>query len=180
MRIYANNNDIIANIRLSDILEATRSENMVFTCEAKRNEANSNVKWSEYLFAKTILAKRMRIFIREIYPSEANIRNFFRILTDAKIIFVCASLRISSEGRPLDQRQLRQKIRHRRSTNIIIYTRKEAELQLLDDQFKMRIREATRNITTMQKNEANAVYNNNNNEMYHHSSTPPPEEEPPD
>ena len=74
MRIYANNNDIIANIRLSDILEATRSENMVFTCEAKRIRMWSEAKRSEYLFAKTILAKRMRIFIREIYPSEANMR----------------------------------------------------------------------------------------------------------
>ena len=52
------------------------------------------------------------------------------------------------------------------------HTKKEAELRLLDDQFKMRIREATSNITTMQKNGANAVNNNNNNEMDHHSSTP--------
>ena len=71
MRIYANNNDIIANIRLSDILEATRSENMVFTCEAKRNEANSNVKWSE--------AKR--IFIRENDSSEANANIYSRNLS---------------------------------------------------------------------------------------------------
>ena len=79
-----------------------------------------------------------------------------------------------------DQRKLRQKIRQRKSTNIIIHTKKEAELQLLDDQFKMRIREATKNITTMQQNETNAVNNNNNNEMDHLSSTPPPEEEPPE
>ena len=79
-----------------------------------------------------------------------------------------------------DQRQLRQKIRQRRRANIIVLTNKEAGLQLLDHQFKMRIREATRNITTMQKNETNAVNDNNNNEMDHHSSTPPPEEEPPD
>ena len=58
--------------------------------------------------------------------------------------------------------------------------KKEAELQLLDDQFKMRIRDAARNITAMQQNETNAVNNNNNNEMDHHYSTPPPEEEPPD
>ena len=57
MRIYANNNDIIANIRLSDILEAKR--NYVFHMWS---EANSNVKWSE--------AKR--IFIRENDSSEAN------------------------------------------------------------------------------------------------------------
>ena len=54
--------------------------------------------------------------------------------------------------------------------------KKEAELQLLDDQFKMIIREAVRNITTMQQNEMN----NHNNEMDHHSSPPPPEEELPD
>ena len=76
--------------------------------------------------------------------------------------------------------ELVQVIRQRKSTNIIILTKKEAELQLLDDQFKMRIREATRNITTMQQNETNTVNNNNNNEIDHHSSTPPPEEEPPD
>ena len=69
-----------------------------------------------------------------------------------------------------DQRQLRQKIRQRRRANIIVLTNKEAGLQLLDHQFKMRIREATRNITTMQKNGTNAVNNSNNNEMDHHSS----------
>ena len=57
-----------------------------------------------------------------------------------------------------------------------------SQQQLLDYQFKKRITEATRNITTMQQNVANALNNNNNNsnEMDHHSSTPPPEEEPPD
>ena len=45
----------------------------------------------------------------------------------------------------------------------------------------MRIREATRNITTiMQQNETNAENNNNNKEMDHHASPPPPEEKPPD
>ena len=51
-----------------------------------------------------------------------------------------------------------------------MYTKKEAELQLLDDQFRTRITDAKRNITTMQKNETNAVNNNNNNEIDHHSS----------
>ena len=36
-----------------------------------------------------------------------------------------------------DQRQRRQMIQQRRSTNIIIHTKKEAELQLLDGQFKI-------------------------------------------
>ena len=65
-------------------------------------------------------------------------------------------------------------IRQRKSTNIIMHTKKEAEVQLLDDQFKMRIREATSNITSMQQNETNGVNNNNSNsnEMDHHSSTP--------
>ncbi len=85
MRIYANNNDIIANIRLSDILEATRSENMVFTCEAKQNEANLNVKWSEAnLNVKWSEAKRSeakRIFIRENDSSEANANIYSRNLS---------------------------------------------------------------------------------------------------
>ena len=89
-------------------------------------------------------------------------------------------LNIEIENWIAGQRQLRQKIKQKKSTSIIIHTKKEAELQLLDDQFKMRIREATRNITTMQQTETNAVNNNNNNEMDHHSSPPPPEEEPPD
>ena len=71
-------------------------------------------------------------------------------------------------------------VRQRRSTNIIIYARKEAELQLLDDQFRGRLKDAKRNITTMQENETNAVNSNKNNEMDHHSSPPPPEQEPPD
>ena len=80
------------------------------------------------------------------------------------------------------QRKRRQKIRQKKSINIIVLMKNEAELQLLDYQFKKRITEATRNITTMQQNVANALNNNNNNsnEMDHHSSTPPPEEEPPD
>ncbi len=71
MRIYANNNDIIANIRLSDILEAKRSEIMVFTCEAKRIQM-----WSE---AKRSEAKR--IFIRENDSSEANANIYSRNLS---------------------------------------------------------------------------------------------------
>ena len=79
-----------------------------------------------------------------------------------------------------EQRQRRQKIRYKKSTSIIVLTKMEAGLQILDHQFKMRIRETTRNITTMQQNVANAVNNNsNNNEMYHYSSMPLPEEEPP-
>ena len=74
-----------------------------------------------------------------------------------------------------EQRQRRQMIRQRRRTNIIVLTKREAELQLLDHQFKKRIREATRNVTTMQKHETNAVNNNNNNDMDHHSSTLPPD-----
>ena len=65
----------------------------------------------------------------------------------------------------------------RKNTNIIMHTNKKAELQLLDDQFKIRIREATRTITTMQQIETNAVNDSNNNEMEYHYSTPPPEEE---
>ena len=84
MRIYANNNDIIANIRLSDILEAKRNYGFHMWSEAKRSEFECEVKRSEYLFAKTILAKRMRIFIREIYPSEANMRKKNRILTNRR------------------------------------------------------------------------------------------------
>ena len=72
------------------------------------------------------------------------------------------------------------KIQQRKSTNIIIHMKKEAELQLLDSQSRTRIRDAKRNITTMQKNEMNAVNNNNNNQMDHHSSPPPPEKETPD
>ena len=45
------------------------------------------------------------------------------------------------------QRQLRQKIRQKRSTNIIIYTRKEADLQILDHEFRTRLNNAKRNIT---------------------------------
>ena len=76
MRIYANNNDIIANIRLSDILEATRSENMVFTCEAKRIRMWSEAKRSE---AKRSEAKR--IFIPENDSSEANANIYSRNLS---------------------------------------------------------------------------------------------------
>ena len=72
-----------------------------------------------------------------------------------------------------------QRMRQKKMTNTIVLTKKEAELQLLDDQFGTRVIEATRNITTMQQNVANAV-NNNNNEIGHQSSTLPPEEEPPD
>ena len=80
-----------------------------------------------------------------------------------------------------DQRQLRKKIRQRICTNIIMmHTKKEAELQLLEGQFRRRTRDATRNITTMQQIDTNAVNNSNNNEMNRHSTPPPPEEEPPD
>ena len=78
--------------------------------------------------------------------------------------------------------QMRHKIQQGRSTNIIMHMRQEAELQILDHQFRMRVNDTTRNITTMQQNGANAVNNNNsnnNNETTHHSCTLPPEEEPP-
>lgn len=70
-----------------------------------------------------------------------------------------------------------QRMRQKKMTNTIVLTKKEAELQLLDDQFGTRVIEATRNITTMQQNVANAVTNNNNKEMDHPSSAPPPKEE---
>ena len=79
-----------------------------------------------------------------------------------------------------EQHQMRQKIQQRKSTNIIMYTRKEAELQILDHQFRTRVNDAMRNITTMQEDEMNAVNDNNNNEMDQLSSQPPPDEEPPD
>ena len=79
-----------------------------------------------------------------------------------------------------EQCQLRQKIRQRRSNNIIMYARKEADLQILDHRFRSRLNDATRTITTMQQNEMNAANDNNNNEMDQLSSPPPPEEEPPD
>ena len=66
MRIYANNNDIIANIRLSDILEAKRSEIMVFTCEAK---------WIQ------MWCEAKRIVIRENDSSEANANIYSRNLS---------------------------------------------------------------------------------------------------
>ena len=79
-----------------------------------------------------------------------------------------------------EQRQMRQKIRQRRATDIIMHTRQEAELQILDHRFRTRVNDATRNITTMQQNQTNAA-NNNNNEMDQLSSPPPPPEgEPPD
>ena len=64
-----------------------------------------------------------------------------------------------------EQRQLRQKIRKRRSTNIIMYLRQEAELQILDHRFRTRVNDATRIITTMQQNQTNAVNDNKNNEL---------------
>ena len=61
-----------------------------------------------------------------------------------------------------------------------MYTRKEAKLQILDHQFRKRLNDAKRNITTMQKNKMNEVNDNNNDEMDHHSSPLTPNEEPPD
>ena len=77
------------------------------------------------------------------------------------------------------QQQLRQRIQQKKITNIIILMKREAKLQLLDHQFRKRIIQATRNITTMQQNVANSVSNNNNKEMDHQSSTPPSEGGPP-
>ena len=62
---------------------------------------------------------------------------------------------------------------------MFMYLRQEAELQLLDHQFRRRVNDATRNITTMQQNQTNAVNNNNNIEMYQFSRAPH-DEEPPD
>ena len=129
-----------------------------YTLERKRLQEEARV----YLYAPK---EEALVPIENIRATRKNVRN----LPNVEIANWIA-----------DQRQLRQKIRQRRRANIIVLTNKEAGLQLLDHQFKMRIREATRNITTMQKNETNAVNDNNNNEMDHHSSTPPPEEEPPD
>ena len=66
-----------------------------------------------------------------------------------------------------------------RATNIIIYLRQEAELQILDHQFRTRVNNAMRNIATIQQNQMNAVNDNNNNEMDQLSHSPP-DEEPPD
>ena len=54
-------------------------------------------------------------------------------------------------------RQLRQKIQKRGATNMFMYLRQEAELQILDYRFRMRVNDATRNITSMQQNQPNAV-----------------------
>ena len=78
-----------------------------------------------------------------------------------------------------EQFQMIQKIRRGRATNNIMYLRQEAELQILDYRFRMRVNDATTNITTMQQNQTNAVNDNNKNEM-DKLSRPPPEEEPPD
>ena len=56
--------------------------------------------------------------------------------------------------------------------------RQEAEPQILDHWFGTRVNNATRNITTMQQNETNAVNDKNNNEIDQLSTPPPPEEEP--
>ena len=76
------------------------------------------------------------------------------------------------------QRQLRQKIQKRRSINMLMYLRQEAELQILDHQFRPRVNDAKKNITTMQQNQTNAVNDNNNNEMDQLSRSPPDEEPP--
>ena len=73
-----------------------------------------------------------------------------------------------------------QKIRQGRATNIIMHMRQEVELQILDHQFRTRVNDTTRNITTMQQNQMNAVNDNSSNDMNQLSSPPPPEEEPPD
>ena len=48
---------------------------------------------------------------------------------------------------------------------MFMHLRQEAELQILDHRFRTRVNDATRNITTMQQNQTNAVNNNNNIEM---------------
>ena len=78
-----------------------------------------------------------------------------------------------------DQKRARQKIRQRRTTNMIMHLRQEAKLQILDHRFRTRINDATRYITTMQQNQTNAVNNNNNIEMDQLSRVPH-DEEPPD
>ena len=79
-----------------------------------------------------------------------------------------------------EQQKRRQRIRQKKINKIVVLSKKETKLQLLDNQFRKIIIEAMRNITAMQQHVVNAVNNNNNNEMDHHSSTTPPEEEPPD
>ena len=59
-----------------------------------------------------------------------------------------------------EQRQMRQKIRKRKSTNIMD-----------DQQFRGRTNNAKRNITTVQQNETNAVNDNSNNAIPAFSST---------
>ena len=78
-----------------------------------------------------------------------------------------------------EQKRARQKIRQRRTTNMLMHLRQEAELQILDHRFKTRINDATRYITPMQQNQTNAVNNNNNIEMDQLSRVPH-DEEPPD
>jgi len=88
---------------------------------------------------------------------------------------------IEIANRIVGQRKWIQNIQQKKITNIVVFTKKGTELQLLaDHQFKKRIIKAMRNITTMQQHETNAVNDNNNSEMDRHSSTSPPEEEPPD
>ena len=77
-----------------------------------------------------------------------------------------------------EQQRTRQKIRQRRTTNMIMHLRQEAELQILDHRFRTRINDATRNITTMQQNQTNAVNNNNSIEMDQLSRAPHDEEPP--
>ena len=55
----------------------------------------------------------------------------------------------------------------------------EAELQIIDHRFKMRVNDTTRNITTMHQNQMNAVNDNNTNDMDQLSGLPP-DDEPPD
>ena len=56
------------------------------------------------------------------------------------------------------QRQLRQKIQQRRTTNISMHMRQEVELQILDHRFRTRVNNATGNITTTYWRNSNCLY----------------------
>ena len=92
MRIYANNNDCNANLCVR--VRYLRSEAKLWFSHVKRREFACEVKRSEYLFTKTILAKQMRIFIREIYPSEANMRK--KSHPDRRERNICSALRFEN------------------------------------------------------------------------------------
>ena len=74
---------------------------------------------------------------------------------------------------------MRQKMQKRMTPNMFMYLRQEAELQILDHQFRTRVNNAARNITTMQQNQTNVVNKNTNIEM-DQLSCAPYDEEPPD